>query len=151
MSPEQCRGTEVDKASDQYALGTVVYAMLTGAPPFTGPSYQVLMAHNTQEPPPLLDTRPDCPTDLAEALERMLKKVPAERWPDIGKALRACGATVERPSRAGRDRRARTNGHVSSGARSHARRVHCAGTFGPGSEDPDLAQDRGPTPGHRAW
>ncbi len=92
MSPEQCRGAEVDKASDQYALGTVVYAMLTGAPPFTGPSYQVLMAHNTQEPPQLLDTRPDCSTELAEAVGRMLRKVPAERWPDIGKALRACGA-----------------------------------------------------------
>jgi uncharacterized protein YjdB len=91
MSPEQCRGDIVTKASDQYALGAVVYAMLTGAPPFTGQHYRVLMAHTTEEPVPVRDLRPDCPAPLADALARMLRKLPAERWPDITDALKAAG------------------------------------------------------------
>jgi serine/threonine protein kinase len=89
MSPEQCRGHTVTHESDQYSLGAVVYAMLTGAPPFTGPFYQVLMAHQTGAVPSLLAARPDCPPELAAATERMLAKHPAERWSNIGEAIRA--------------------------------------------------------------
>ncbi len=91
MSPEQCRGNEVDQASDQYSFGTVIYSMLTGAPPFTGPSYRVLVAHNTHPPPDLSEARPDCPEDLTRTTERMLAKAPPDRWPNIGQALRAAG------------------------------------------------------------
>lgn len=89
MSPEQCRGDTVTHASDQYALGAVGYAMLTGAPPFTGQHYRVLMAHTTEPPPPLRELRPDCPPELASTIERMLAKLPAERWPDITDGLKA--------------------------------------------------------------
>lgn len=89
MSPEQCRGHTVTHESDQYSLGAVVYAMLTGAPPFTGPFYQVLMAHQTAAVPDLVAARPDCPPELAAATEKMLAKHPAERWSNIGEAIRA--------------------------------------------------------------
>jgi eukaryotic-like serine/threonine-protein kinase len=91
MSPEQGRGHSVTAASDQYSLGAVVYAMLTGAPPFTGPFYQVLVAHESEPVPPILGFRPDCPPALAEAVERMLAKHPTDRWPSIRAALQALG------------------------------------------------------------
>ncbi len=89
MSPEQCRGHVVTPESDQYSLGVVAYAMLTGSPPFTGPFYQVLMAHQNDAPPSLAELRPDCPASMAHALERMLSKAPAGRWPGITEALLA--------------------------------------------------------------
>jgi serine/threonine protein kinase len=91
MSPEQCRGHTVTHESDQYSLGCVAYAMLTGAPPFTGPFYQVLMAHQTEPVPPIQEARPDCPPELAAAVERMLAKLPGDRWPDIVDAIKALG------------------------------------------------------------
>ena len=76
MSPEQCRGHTVTPQSDRSPLGTVVYAMLTGAPPFTGPFYRVSMAHQMEPVPSILAVRPDCSPALAAATERMLAKVP---------------------------------------------------------------------------
>lgn len=91
MSPEQCRGHTVTHESDQYSLGAVMYALLTGAPPFTGPFYQVLMAHQTETVPGILERRPDCPPELAAAVERMLAKRPSDRWPGLRDAVKALG------------------------------------------------------------
>jgi serine/threonine protein kinase len=88
MSPEQCREATVTHHSDQYALGAVAFAMLTGAPPFTGQWLQVAAAHQTKPVPRIQEFRPDCPDDLAQAVERMLAKYPTERWPTINDALR---------------------------------------------------------------
>jgi serine/threonine protein kinase/uncharacterized protein YjdB len=97
MSPEQCRGHTVTHESDQYSLGCVLYAMLTGAPPFTGPFYQVLMAHQTEPVRSILEARPDCPPELAAATERMLGKLPGDRWPDIVDAIKALGLRPPAP------------------------------------------------------
>ncbi len=97
MSPEQCRGHTVTHESDQYSLGCVLYAMLTGAPPFTGPFYQVLMAHQTDPVPSIRAARPDCPPELAAATERMLGKLPGDRWPDIVDAIKALGLRPPAP------------------------------------------------------
>ncbi|MCH7564551.1 MAG: Ig-like domain-containing protein [Gemmatimonadetes bacterium] len=91
MSPEQCRGHTVAQASDQYSLGAVAFAMLTGAPPFTGPFYQVLVAHQSNELPDLRALRPDCPPELAEGIARMLAKPPGDRWSNIDDALAEMG------------------------------------------------------------
>ena len=92
MSPEQCRSDSLSPASDQYALGLVAYAMLTGSPPFAGPHYAVLYAQTQDEPPPLSEVRPDCPPELADAIHRMLAKDPGDRWPDVRAAVKAAGA-----------------------------------------------------------
>jgi uncharacterized protein YjdB/RNA polymerase subunit RPABC4/transcription elongation factor Spt4 len=92
MSPEQCRGGKVTPASDQYALGLVAYAMLVGAPPFSGQHYAVLAAQTSQPPTPIQEMRPDCPEDLVLAVHRMLAKSPTDRFPEIKEALKACGA-----------------------------------------------------------
>jgi serine/threonine protein kinase/uncharacterized protein YjdB/alpha-tubulin suppressor-like RCC1 family protein len=91
MSPEQCWSREVTGASDQYSLGIVAYEMLTGAPPFTGPTLGILRAHVEDAPRPITEVRPDCPPEVAAAIERMLAKEPADRWPDIMHAVTGLG------------------------------------------------------------
>jgi uncharacterized protein YjdB/tRNA A-37 threonylcarbamoyl transferase component Bud32 len=93
LSPEQASlilnpqktlgGGQATGASDQYALGVVAYEMLVGSPPFTGDLGPLLLAHAGEDPPPILDRRPDCPRDLAEVVMRMLEKVPEDRWPSM--------------------------------------------------------------------
>jgi eukaryotic-like serine/threonine-protein kinase len=92
MSPEQCRGGEITWAADQYALGIVAYEMLTGSVPFAGTTFAVMRAHIEQTPAPITDRRPDCPPELDAAIQRMLAKTPAERWPSMSAALQAAGA-----------------------------------------------------------
>ncbi|MGH7461037.1 MAG: protein kinase domain-containing protein [Longimicrobiales bacterium] len=96
MSPEQCSSGVVTSASDQYSLGAVVYQMLAGQPPFTGSTLSLLQAHVGQDPVPVQQLRPDCPIELAHAVERMLQKRPEDRWPGIADALAAAHATAPR-------------------------------------------------------
>ncbi|MGE0160129.1 MAG: protein kinase [Gemmatimonadales bacterium] len=91
MSPEQCRGDALTGASDQYALGIVAYEMLVGHVPFTGSQYNIMVSHTSERPKPILAARSDCPTEVAEAIERMLAKTPQERWPDLDTAVAAMG------------------------------------------------------------
>ncbi len=83
MSPEQASGTaRVDARSDVYALAAVLYEMLAGEPPFTGPSAQAVVARVLGEPPrPIRTVRPDLPPQIEEALVAGLAKNPADRPP----------------------------------------------------------------------
>ncbi len=92
MSPEQCRGTEISGASDQYSLGAVAYEMLTGSPPFSGSTLTVMQAHVERSPSPIRDISAACPPDVEAAVLRMLSKDPADRWPRIADAMAALGA-----------------------------------------------------------
>lgn len=94
MSPEQCSSGKVEGASDQYSLGAVAYQMLTGQPPFAGPTLSVLQAHVGQEPAPIRGLRPDCPDDLVAAVQRMLEKKPEDRWPTMSAAMAGAGASA---------------------------------------------------------
>ena len=80
MSPEQIRGEDVSPATDIYALGCVMFEVLTGTPPFGGrPSMRVLFAH-LQEPPPDLSTSGgDISPAVARAISRALEKEPEDR------------------------------------------------------------------------
>jgi serine/threonine protein kinase/tetratricopeptide (TPR) repeat protein len=82
MSPEQATGgDQVDGRSDMYSLGCVLYEMLAGEPPFTGPSAQAISAKRLRLPPPSLHTvRPGVPTPILAAIDRALQKVPADRF-----------------------------------------------------------------------
>jgi predicted ATPase len=82
MSPEQAAGEqELDGRCDQYALACVLYEMLAGQPPFTGPTVEsVLLRHLTIEAPRITDLQPDVPKPVAAALARALAKTPADRF-----------------------------------------------------------------------
>ncbi len=83
MSPEQAAGSRrVDGRADIYALGCVLYEMLAGQPPFTGPTTQAVLARHAMDPVPSLRTvRATVSPRLARVVERALAKVPADRFP----------------------------------------------------------------------
>ncbi len=86
MSPEQGSGEgNIDRRSDIYSLGIVGFQMITGQLPFAGNTVvALLIQHATDPPPPIRDLRPDCPADLARAVQRCLAKDPAARWQGAG-------------------------------------------------------------------
>jgi len=102
MSPEQA-GAEprIDGRSDVYSLGCVLYEMLAGAPPFTGPSAQALLARHALDPvPPLRTVRRSLPEHVEQAVMKALEKVPADRFASAA----ALAATLTTPTRAVRGR-----------------------------------------------
>lgn len=82
ISPEQARGQgDIDIRSDVYSLGATFYHAVTGSTPFSGPTPAVIMAkHLTEDLPPVLRLRPDCPKGVAHVIERMLEKDREDRY-----------------------------------------------------------------------
>ena len=96
MSPEQGMAErDLDGRSDQYSLACVLYEMLTGQPPFTGPTAQSIIARHAIDPvPSLLTVRGTVPEEVEAAITVALSKVPADRFPSVGAfaaALRGTG------------------------------------------------------------
>jgi serine/threonine protein kinase/Tol biopolymer transport system component len=82
MAPEQATGERgVDARADVYALGAVLYEMLAGEPPFTGPTTPAVLSRVlTERPRSVRLSRPQVPEQVEAALERALEKLPADRW-----------------------------------------------------------------------
>ncbi|MBI5600235.1 MAG: serine/threonine protein kinase [Gemmatimonadetes bacterium] len=83
MSPEQRTSEPLTGATDQYALGVSLFEMLTGRGPFVGSPIDVHVAHLNEPAPSVREFRPDVPEAVAQTIARMLRKTPAERYPDL--------------------------------------------------------------------
>jgi serine/threonine protein kinase len=102
MSPEQARGDDVDACSDLFSLGSVIYAMCTGRPPFRAESsFGVLRRITDTEPRPIREVNPDIP----EWLERIVQRLHAKSIEDrirtadhVAMLLQKCLAHLQQPT-----------------------------------------------------
>ncbi len=96
MAPEQITaGREVDSRADLYALGCVLFEMLTGAPPFSGPSARALMAqHMVDERPGIRARRPAVSLELERVVHRAMAIMPADRFASAGELRDALSAAL---------------------------------------------------------
>ena len=101
MSPEQAGAEErLDGRSDIYALGCVLYEMLVGEPPFTGPTPRAVAAkHLRQSVPSARITRPGVPAAVDRVIRTALAKVPADRFSDAAHFAAALAACAGQPGR----------------------------------------------------
>ena len=82
MSPEQAMAEpRLDGRSDQYSLACVLYELLAGEPPYTGPTAQAILAKRLSEPFPHLRTTRAVPPEVESAVTRALQKSAADRYP----------------------------------------------------------------------
>jgi serine/threonine-protein kinase len=91
MSPEQAAGERnIDARTDVYSLGTVIYEMLAGEPPYTGPTAQAIIAKRLVEPvPSVRRARPSIPVSIDQAITRSLATTPADRFATAADFARA--------------------------------------------------------------
>jgi eukaryotic-like serine/threonine-protein kinase len=103
MSPEQARGDLADHRSDLFSLGSVLYAMCTGRPPFRATSALAVLRRVSDEyARPIHDLNPAVPEGLVAVIEKLHAKDPAERYQTASEAAAALGqllADLQKPSR----------------------------------------------------
>jgi predicted Ser/Thr protein kinase len=86
MSPEQMEASrDVDARADVWALGTILYQLIGGAPPFEAPTVPLLYVKvlSGERPTPLESVRPEVPLSIARAVERCLAREPGDRFPSV--------------------------------------------------------------------
>ena len=89
MSPEQIKGSSVDRRSDVFSLGILLYEMATGERPFRGKSWAELMSRILRDAPlPVTRIRAGCPPLLGRIIHRCLEKDPARRFQNGGELSR---------------------------------------------------------------
>ncbi len=94
LSPEQARGEKLTASSDLYSLGVVMFEMLTGRPPFVGPTaVSIAMQHASANPPSLRQYNANIPPGVEKIVMRALEKEPEDRFhsaQEMQQALRYC-------------------------------------------------------------
>jgi tetratricopeptide (TPR) repeat protein/tRNA A-37 threonylcarbamoyl transferase component Bud32 len=81
MSPEQVEGKEIDKRSDIYSLGVIIFEMLTGKAPFSGETpYSVAFKHKTEPPPDPKELNVQIPEKLSQVILKCMEKIKEERY-----------------------------------------------------------------------
>ena len=83
MAPEQIRGDTVDGRTDIYALGAILFEILTGRPPYQGATVYAIQQQHLDAPPPSIRTcLPGAPMELEQLIARAMAKQPKARFPD---------------------------------------------------------------------
>jgi TolB-like protein/Flp pilus assembly protein TadD len=100
MSPEQAAGERsLDARTDLYSLSAVLYEMLAGEPPYTGPTVQVSLAKRFSDPvPSVRRVRPSVPELVDQAIQRALATVPADRFSTAAQFGQALSVNVTTPA-----------------------------------------------------
>lgn len=139
MSPEQARGGELDGRSDLFALGGVLYAMLTGRAPFGGADLSATLRQVVNEAPaPVRAGRPDVPEELGELIARLLAKDPAERPPHAHEVARQLERMARRMSAAAELGAAAPGAHGVAGAQALAA-MSTGAVFPPSPPSPEAS------------
>lgn len=120
MSPEQASGGLIDHRSDLFSLGSVLYAMCTGKPPFRADHPLALLKRVCEEVPrPVQQINPDVPDWLSRIVDRLLAKAPEDRFQkasDVAVLLQKClaklqsGSSNAKPTRNSKQQAAATSG-----------------------------------------
>jgi serine/threonine protein kinase len=101
MSPEQARGEPADSRSDLFSLGSLLYAMCTGRPPFEAETpYGILRLVAEREPRPVCELNSQVPVWLGEVIAKLHRKIPAERFQsamEVESLLAGCLAHLQCP------------------------------------------------------
>ena len=129
MSPEQAAGeSDLDGRSDLYSLACVLYEMLAGQPPFSGPTAaNVVHQHLTAEARPISQLRPAVPPAIADVLTRALAKNPADRFSPAAHFAAALTTSAGRADAGSERPVARRHRHRRGGDRGGHRRHRPAG------------------------
>jgi dipeptidyl aminopeptidase/acylaminoacyl peptidase len=116
MSPEQAAGVDADFRSDQFSLGAILYEMITGRSPFRRETVvDTLSAVLHDDPPPIVETAPDCPVPLRWIVERLLARNREDRY--------ASTADLARDLRQLRDRASEIGGSAAALAEASRPRI----------------------------
>jgi uncharacterized protein (TIGR03067 family) len=101
MSPEQARGEQVDQQSDLFSLGSVLYAICTGRPPYRGDSsYGVMRKIIDERPTPIQELNPNVPQWLCAIIEKLMSRGKSERFASavvVHELLESCLSHVQQP------------------------------------------------------
>ncbi len=152
MSPEQAMGDrELDARSDVYSLGAMLYEMLVGEPPYTGPTAQAIVAKViTEKAPPVTAARPTAPPHVAASIDKSLQKLPADRFGSAAEFATALAntsfsvaATAATPAALAGESRQWSRATIGLAAASALLLVAALwGWLRPGSEAPSVSRQR---------
>jgi WD40 repeat protein len=125
MAPEQARGDAVDHRADLFSLGSVLYALCAGRPPFRASTAMAVLRRVSEDSPqPLAEINPDIPLWLVEIIDRLHAKSPAERFQSAQEVADLLGlhlAELQRTGEAGGQRTEHHQDHAARPAPSAAR------------------------------
>ena len=92
MAPDQARGEALDHRADLFSLGSVLYTMCTGRPPFRAANTLAVLRRVSEDTPrPIRETNPEIPDWLVAIVEKLMAKNPADRYQSAGEVVEALG------------------------------------------------------------